>query len=119
MRQFCLFTKSFNQKWTSSVKIIFCQNRDRFPTALGPSQRIVDGANGHLASVLESIESCKERDVSLYGKFAKLSCEKGEVLVHDEELRDLDRSLTLFPNNGNIFIRTSVSTTFRCWLIHH
>ena len=74
---------------------LFCQNRDRFPTALGPNRRTVDAANGHLASVLGSIESCKEKDLSLYAKFARSKSEKAQVLVHDEELRDLDRSLTL------------------------
>ena len=73
----------------------FFQNRDRFSTDLEPNQRIVDAANGHLVSVLGSIESCKEKDLSLYAKFAKLRSEKGQILVHDEEFRDLDRSLTL------------------------
>ena len=91
MRQFCLFMKPFNQKWTSSLKmIVFAKIGIDFQL----NQWIVDGANGHLASVVGSIESCKEKDLSLYAKFSKLSCEKGQVFVHDDELRDLDCSLT-------------------------
>ena len=92
----------------------FCQNRDRFPTVLGPNHRIVDGANGHLASVFGPIASYKEKDLRLYTKLGKLSCEKGKVVVHDEELRDSDRSLTF---SGTAAIFSSERAFQRCRVV--
>jgi len=100
IRQFCLFTYPFIQKWASSLKMI-CLAKFGLTSNCSRTQSANTWRCLWSFTLSPSVEFYRGADPSSDAKFAKLKSQKGQVLVNDEKLtagfsRTLSRTAVMF-----------------------